>query len=94
MTYPDTETPFEILAYFTWFLAIHPRIMRKTHPLTAVILSEPSFNGLSEKSPEGQRQWAADMLRKSYAHLNKRSPVTGLSDGIFDGGLVIPDGQY
>jgi hypothetical protein len=92
-TFPDTEKPFEILAYFTWFLAVHPGVMRQGHPLTAEILSEPSFNGLSEKSPDRQRQWAADMLRASYAlHLNKRSPVTGLRDDGFENGLTSPGG--
>jgi hypothetical protein len=91
-TYPGTETPFEISAYFTWFLAVHPRMIRKGHPLTAVILSESSFNELSEKSPDQQRQWAADMLRTSYTHLNKRPPVTGLSDDFCDNGLVLPGG--
>ena len=89
--YPGTETPFEIKAYFTWFLAVHPRMIRKGHPLTAVILSEP-FNELSEKSPDQQRQWMVDMLRTSYTHLNKRPPVTGLSDDFCDNGLVLPGG--
>jgi hypothetical protein len=92
ITYPGAETPFEILSYFTWFLAIRPRLMRKGHPLAAVILAEPSFKNLSDKSPDQQRQWAADMLKQSYTHLNKRSPVTGLSDDIFDSGLVLSGG--
>jgi hypothetical protein len=90
ITYPGTETPFEILSYFTWFLAIRPGLTRKGHPLAAVILAELSFKDLSDKSPDYQRQWAADMLRRSYTHLNKRSPVTGLSDDIFDSGLILP----
>jgi hypothetical protein len=92
-TYSGTETPFEILAYFTWFLAVRPQIIRKGHPLTAVILSDPSFNELREKSPDQQRRWAADMLRASYAHhLNKRPPVTGLSEDFCDNGLVVGGG--
>jgi hypothetical protein len=31
-------------------------------------------------------------LRRSYTHLNKRSPVTGLSDDILDSGLILPGG--
>ena len=88
MTYPGTETPFEILAYFTWFLAVHPHMMRKDHPLTAVILSEPSLNDLSEKSSYRQRLSLADLLRASYVQLNKRPPVTGLRNDSFENGLV------
>jgi hypothetical protein len=91
-TYAGEQTSFEILVYFTWFLAVHPGVMRKGHPLTAISLTEPSFNGLSKKSPYEQRQWAADMLRASYTHLNKRPPVTGLNADVGDEGVTLPGG--
>jgi hypothetical protein len=78
--------------YIAWFLAVHPGMMRQDRPLTGVILSNHSFNDLSDKSPDRQRQWAADMLKASYTHLNKQPPVTGLSDDVFDNGLVLPGG--
>jgi hypothetical protein len=86
--YKCPKVPFEISAYFTWFLKTNPDIMKEGHPLTDVITKSPSFEGLGEKSPDQQRQWAADMLRQVYEHLERRPPVTGLRSDPFDVGVT------
>jgi hypothetical protein len=76
--YTIKEAPHEIISYIAWFIATHPNMMRRDHPLTTIIREAPSFNGLGDKSPDQQRQWAADMLRSVYEKLGQRPPVTGL----------------
>jgi len=86
--YTFAQAPFEVTAYFTWFLATHPGIMRKDRPLADVITESQALKGLGEKSPYEQRQWAADMLRATYEHLERRPPVTGLRCDRSDIGVI------
>ncbi len=80
--YKCPRTPLAITAFLTWFLATHPDMMRKDHPLTNVITDSHSLRGLGAKSPHQQRRWAAEMLREMYKNLDQRPPVSGLGSHV------------
>jgi len=86
--YSMEKEPFVNSSYLTWFFATHEYIMRKDRPLAEIITTSQLFKELREKSPEEQRQWMAEMLRRTYEHLDQRPPVTGLRTDPLDIGLV------
>ncbi|MGA7383795.1 MAG: hypothetical protein WBW81_03590 [Methylocella sp.] len=53
--YTFAQARLEVAAFFTWFLATHPGIMRKDHRLADVITESQAFKGIGEKSPYESR---------------------------------------
>jgi hypothetical protein len=75
--------------YFIWFAKTHPGVIRQGHPLTDFIITLQAFNALAERSPDEQRQAAANILRAMYEHLEEQPPVTGLRNDPPDVGVII-----
>lgn len=84
--YTFSDAPVAVSTYFAWYVAANPSFLRHDHPLANVIKESP-FNGLDKKTPHTQRQMGAEMLRAAYANIDKRPPVTGLTDDPSDIGI-------